>query len=78
LLLQSYIDYLQKSIKVCIEKLWHILGPAIFSRIVSYSMLVITQAFAGHDLGDLDLAAISIAYNVVVGLVFGLLVHLFT
>jgi MATE family multidrug resistance protein len=41
-------------------------------------MLVITQAFAGHDLGDLDLAAISIAYNVVVGLVFGLLVHLFT
>jgi MATE family multidrug resistance protein len=63
--------------KVWIEskKLWHIVGPAIFSRIASYSMLVITQAFAGH-LGDLELAAISIANNVVVGFDFGLLVHL--
>ncbi|XP_045809521.1 protein DETOXIFICATION 27-like [Trifolium pratense] len=60
--------------KVWIEskKLWHIVGPAIFSRIASYSMLVITQAFAGH-LGDLELAAISIANNVVVGFDFGLL-----
>ncbi|KAJ8771221.1 hypothetical protein K2173_026082 [Erythroxylum novogranatense] len=54
------------------KKLWHIVGPAIFSRIASYSMLVITQAFAGH-LGDLELAAISIANNVIVGLDFGLL-----
>lgn len=59
------------------KKLWHIVGPAIFSRIASYSMLVITQAFAGH-LGDVELAAISIANNVVVGFDFGLLVwHLF-
>lgn len=35
-------------------------------------MLVITQAFAGH-LGDLDLAAISIATNVVLGFDFGLM-----
>lgn len=55
------------------KKLWHIVGPAIFSRIASYSMLVITQAFAGH-LGDLELAAISIANNVIVGFDFGLLV----
>jgi MATE family multidrug resistance protein len=63
--------------KVWIEskKLWHIVGPAIFSRIASYSTFVITQAFAGH-LGDLELAAISIANNVVVGFDFGLLVHL--
>jgi len=63
--------------KVWIEskKLWHIVGPAIFSRIASYMMLVITQAFAGH-LGDLELAAISIANNVVVGFDFGLLVRL--
>ncbi|KAK9284396.1 hypothetical protein L1049_023567 [Liquidambar formosana] len=54
------------------EKLWHIVGPAIFSRVASYSMLVITQAFAGH-LGDLELAAISISNNVVVGFDFGLL-----
>ncbi|KAK7407214.1 hypothetical protein VNO78_08937 [Psophocarpus tetragonolobus] len=54
------------------KKLWHIVGPSIFSRIASYSMLVITQAFAGH-LGDLELAAISIANNVIVGFDFGLL-----
>ncbi|CAH2042812.1 unnamed protein product [Thlaspi arvense] len=54
------------------KKLWHIVGPSIFSRITSYSMLVITQAFAGH-LGDHELAAVSIASNVIVGLDFGLL-----
>lgn len=55
------------------KQLWHIVGPAIFSRVASYSMLVITQAFAGH-LGDLELAAMSIANNVIVGFDFGLLV----
>ncbi|KAF4348930.1 hypothetical protein F8388_004648 [Cannabis sativa] len=59
-------------VKIESKKLWHIVGPAIFSRIASYSMLVITQAFAGH-LGDLELAAISIANNVIVGFDFGLL-----
>ncbi|XP_059643735.1 protein DETOXIFICATION 27-like [Cornus florida] len=54
------------------KKLWHIVGPAIFSRLASYSMFVITQAFAGH-LGDLELAAVSIATNVIVGFDFGLL-----
>ncbi|XP_057448538.1 protein DETOXIFICATION 27-like [Lotus japonicus] len=63
---------LKRKIWVESKKLWHIAGPAIFSRIASYSMLVITQAFAGH-LGDLELAAISIANNVVVGFDFGLL-----
>ncbi|KAA3479705.1 protein DETOXIFICATION 27-like [Gossypium australe] len=56
------------------KKLWRIVGPAIFNRLASYSILVIsiTQAFAGH-LGDLELAAISIANNVIVGFNFGLL-----
>ncbi|XP_024037146.1 protein DETOXIFICATION 27 isoform X2 [Citrus clementina] len=54
------------------KKLWHIVGPTIFSRMASYSMFVITQAFAGH-LGDLELAAISIANTVVVAFNFGLL-----
>ncbi|KAM3283162.1 protein DETOXIFICATION 27 [Capsicum chacoense] len=54
------------------KKLWHIVGPAIFSRIASYSMFVITQAFAGH-LGDLELAAMSIASNVILGFDFGLM-----
>ncbi|XP_050207970.1 protein DETOXIFICATION 27-like [Mercurialis annua] len=54
------------------RKLWEIVGPAILARVASFSMLVITQAFAGH-LGDLELAAISIANNVIVGFDFGLL-----
>ncbi|XVF15264.1 hypothetical protein REPUB_Repub09cG0136100 [Reevesia pubescens] len=63
---------LAKRVWIESKKLWQIVGPAIFSRLASYSMLVITQAFAGH-LGDLELAAISIANNVVVGFDFGLL-----
>jgi hypothetical protein len=64
-------------IRVWIEskKLWHMVGPAIFSRLASYSMLIITQAFAGY-LGDLEFAATSIANNVVVGFNFGLLVRI--
>ncbi|KAL3728684.1 hypothetical protein ACJRO7_033290 [Eucalyptus globulus] len=54
------------------KKLWHIVGPSIFSRVASYSMLVITQAFAGH-LGDLELAAMALTTNLVIGLDFGLL-----
>uniref|UniRef100_A0A0D9VQI5 Protein DETOXIFICATION n=1 Tax=Leersia perrieri TaxID=77586 RepID=A0A0D9VQI5_9ORYZ len=57
------------------KKLWVIVAPAIFSRVVTYSMNVITQAFAGH-LGDLELAAISIANTVVVGFNFGLMIAL--
>lgn len=64
---------LTKRVWIESKKLWQIVGPAIFSRLASYSMLVITQAFAGH-LGDLELAAVSIANNVVVGFDFGLLV----
>ncbi|XAR48531.1 hypothetical protein NMG60_11031381 [Bertholletia excelsa] len=54
------------------KKLWHIVGPSIFSRVASYSMNIITQAFAGH-LGDLELASVSIANTVIVGFNFGLL-----
>ncbi|KAI8536357.1 hypothetical protein RHMOL_Rhmol10G0250700 [Rhododendron molle] len=67
-------DGLDLSQRVWIEskKLWHIVGPSMFSRLASFSMFVITQAFAGH-LGDHELAAVSIASNVVVGFNFGLL-----
>ncbi|XAR48529.1 hypothetical protein NMG60_11031379 [Bertholletia excelsa] len=54
------------------KKLWHIVGPSIFSRVASYSMNIVTQAFAGH-LGDLELASVSIANTVIVGFNFGLL-----
>ncbi|URE42454.1 protein TRANSPARENT TESTA [Musa troglodytarum] len=44
------------------KKLWRIVGPAIFLRTTSYSMILITQAFAGH-LGDDELAAVSFAFT---------------
>ncbi|KAH7520482.1 hypothetical protein FEM48_Zijuj08G0148500 [Ziziphus jujuba var. spinosa] len=54
------------------KKLWQVTGPAVFSRLSSCSMIVITQGFAGH-LGDLELAAISIACNVIIGFDLGFL-----
>ncbi|KAM7516874.1 hypothetical protein LguiA_006457 [Lonicera macranthoides] len=54
------------------KKLWHIVGPSIFSRVASYSMNIVTLAVAGH-LGDVELASISIASTVIVGFNFGLL-----
>lgn len=68
-------DNKKLSIRVWIEskKLWQIVGPAIFSRVSAFTMNIISQAFAGH-LGEVELAAISIANTVIVGFNFGLLV----
>ncbi|XP_058786335.1 protein DETOXIFICATION 27-like [Vicia villosa] len=54
------------------KKLWLIVGPTIFSRIASFTMNVVSQAFAGH-LGEVQLASITIANTVIVGFNFGLL-----
>ncbi|CAL5005696.1 unnamed protein product [Urochloa decumbens] len=54
------------------KKLWRIVGPAIFQRIALYGVNVVSQAFIGH-LGDLELAAFSIAATVVAGFNFGFL-----
>ncbi|KAI3689200.1 hypothetical protein L2E82_47151 [Cichorium intybus] len=54
------------------KKLWYIVGPSIFSRVATFTMNVVTQAFAGH-LGDLELAAITISTGVIVGFNFGLM-----
>ncbi|KAL5201547.1 hypothetical protein ABZP36_035901 [Zizania latifolia] len=54
------------------KKLWEIVGPAIFLRLVLYSFSIVSQAFAGH-IGDLELAAFSIANNVISGLNVGFL-----
>ncbi|KAL3504801.1 hypothetical protein ACH5RR_034642 [Cinchona calisaya] len=54
------------------KKLWHIVGPSIFSRVSAYSMNVVTQALAGH-LGEVELAAISVANTVIAGFAFGFL-----
>lgn len=58
------------------KKLWNIVGPAIFQRIALYGINVVTQAFIGH-LGDLELAAFSIASTVVAGFNFGFLLSPF-
>lgn len=55
------------------KKLWHITGPVILTRVATYSMFVITQAFAGQ-LGEVELAAMSITKNVILGFNFGLMV----
>ena len=55
------------------QKLWVIVGPSIFARISGFTMNVVTQAFVGH-LGQVPLAAITIANLVIVGFNFGLLV----
>ncbi|XP_059636620.1 protein DETOXIFICATION 27-like isoform X1 [Cornus florida] len=54
------------------KKIWQIAGPSIFTRLAMFSMTLITQSFAGH-LGDLDLAAISIATTVIIAISFGFL-----
>ena len=55
------------------KKLWRIMGPIISTRVAMFGTTVITLAFVGH-LGDLQLAAISIAIIVVAGFNFGFLV----
>lgn len=71
------IEDLEKDLKTRVwiesKKLWHVTGPTIFSLIANFSMIIVTQAFAGH-LGNVELASISIANNVIVGFNFGLLV----
>ncbi|URE42457.1 protein TRANSPARENT TESTA [Musa troglodytarum] len=58
------------------KRLWRIVGPAIFLRTTSYSMNLVTQAFAGH-LGDLELAAMSVAATFS-GFSFGLMACLYS
>lgn len=55
-------------------KLWEVVGPAVFMRLVLYSLNIISQSFAGH-LGDAELAAFSIASTVISGFNLGFLVH---
>ncbi|KAL3504804.1 hypothetical protein ACH5RR_034645 [Cinchona calisaya] len=84
-LLQDYKnveDYDQEKdlkTRVLIEskKLWQVVGPAIIARVANYTMNVVTQAFAGH-LGDVELASMSIANNVLVALNYGLLLGMAT
>ncbi|XP_027356854.1 protein DETOXIFICATION 27-like [Abrus precatorius] len=73
-LIQSTPPSLSLFQRTCSEsrKLCHIAAPSIFSRLAMFSITVVTQSFAGH-LGDLDLAAISIACTVLISITFGFL-----
>jgi multidrug resistance protein, MATE family len=58
------------------KKLWAIVEPAIFSRVATYSMNVITQALiTTGNLSDLELAAVSFANTFVIGVNHGLMVR---
>ncbi|KAI3974904.1 hypothetical protein MKX01_005015 [Papaver californicum] len=65
-------DSLRRRVWIKSKKLWHIVGPTIFTRTASYSLNIITQSFAGR-LGNLELASISLSITVVLGFNFGLL-----
>ncbi|RLM62191.1 hypothetical protein C2845_PM14G17150 [Panicum miliaceum] len=53
------------------RRLWRIVGPAIFQRIALYGINIVTRAFIGH-LGDLELAAFSIAAGFNFGFLLGM------
>ncbi|KAL8058935.1 hypothetical protein ABFS82_03G053500 [Erythranthe guttata] len=52
------------------KTLWKLSGPAIFTYICQYSLGALTQTFAGQ-VGELELAAVSVENSVIAGLVFG-------
>ncbi|KAI3465017.1 hypothetical protein Pfo_021680 [Paulownia fortunei] len=54
------------------KTLWKLSGPAIFTYICQYSLGALTQTFAGQ-VGELELAAVSVENSVIAGLVFGVM-----
>ncbi|KAL3640800.1 Protein DETOXIFICATION 33 [Castilleja foliolosa] len=52
------------------KTLWGISGPAIFTYICQYSLGALTQTFTGQ-VGELELAAVSVENSVIAGLVYG-------
>lgn len=57
------------------KKLWVIIGPATFSLIALYTTFLVGQISAGR-LGELELAAMALACNVIVGVDFGFMVYI--
>lgn len=71
---EEEVGEIKREIWIETKKLWRIVGPAIFTRVTNNLIFVITQAFAGH-LGELELAAISIVNNVIIGFNCSLFVY---
>lgn len=57
------------------KTLWKLSGPAIFTYICQYSLGALTQTFSGQ-VGELELAAVSVENSVIAGFVFGAMVKL--
>ncbi|KAK4390637.1 protein DETOXIFICATION 33 [Sesamum angolense] len=57
------------------KTLWKLSGPAIFTSICQYSLGALTQTFAGQ-VGEIELAAVSVENSVIAGLAFGAMVKL--
>ena len=54
--------------------LWHIAFPAILTAVFQFSINFVTVGFVGH-IGVVELAAITVAQNVVEGFAYGVLVR---
>ncbi|XP_077233581.1 protein DETOXIFICATION 33-like isoform X2 [Tasmannia lanceolata] len=54
------------------KKMWFIAGPAILTAVLQFSIGFVTVAFVGR-LGDVELAAVSVAQNVIEGFAYGIL-----
>lgn len=61
-----------KEFRIESRKLWKIAGPAIFTALCQYSLGAITQTFVGQ-VGEIELAAVSVENSVVAGLAFGVM-----
>lgn len=57
------------------KKMWVVAGPAIFTRVSTFGINVISQAFIGH-IGSTQLAAFSLVFTVLVRFANGILVRL--
>ena len=55
------------------KKLWIVAGPAIFTRVSTFGIYVISQAFIGH-IGSTDLAAFALVITVLLRFANGVLV----
>ncbi|KAG9458470.1 hypothetical protein H6P81_002978 [Aristolochia fimbriata] len=72
LLVQSSQEGLRRRIWLEMKELWRVAGPAILSRISSYGMFVVTQAFMG-SLGETELAAYALVFTAILRFSNGIL-----
>lgn len=56
------------------KKMWIVAGPAIFNRISTFGIYIISQAFVGH-IGSKELAGFAIVYTVFIRFANGILVR---